>query len=70
MEFYDHPTLGKILLVEHPNKPGRLAAYVSGVPIFETNKPEGWGVDPEVEDPPITEENEFKTQDEDTEDEE
>ena len=61
MDFYDHPTLGPIPLIEHPTKPGRLAAYHQGRAIFETDKPEGWGVVPEIEDLPITTENEFET---------
>lgn len=50
MEFYRHPTAGKLPLVVHPDKPWRLVAYFKGNPVFECDKPPGWGEAQELED--------------------
>ncbi len=55
MEFYEHPTLGPIPLTIHPDKPDKLVAVHGGQRIVEMDKPEDWGVEQEVEEPPSIE---------------
>lgn len=35
--FYEHPTAGPLLLIPHPRLPGRVAAYLGGVAVYETD---------------------------------
>lgn len=36
--FYEHPTAGPLPLVDHPDKPGRVVAYLSGRAVYETDR--------------------------------
>lgn len=36
-QYYEHPTLGKLLLRIHPTMPWRMVAYHKGIEIYETD---------------------------------